>query len=425
MSARTTTWLARGAAAVILAFTAAAILLAYLGRAAIAGGVVSAAGASTWPVVFAGLGAVIASRQPRNRIGWILLGVAGATAVNNLALTGALYAELGGTSSSGWAIWLGWFQNWSWLSYFPGGLVLLFVLLPDGRLPGRRWRWLIWFDLLYIPVLMAAMALTPTPIRLSAGLPLLKNPVGLGALADLPKSTIVGVALFGPLLPLGLLAIAAMIVRLVRSRGEERQQLKWIVYAAATVVGAEIVVVIIGAAGFDPNSIIFTVVTGIAVGIVFPASFALAILKYGLYEIDVVISRTLVYGSLAAFITAVYVGIVVGIGSLIGGGGKPNLVLSIVATAVVAVGFQPVRDRVQKLANRLVYGKRATPYEVLSEFSERVAETYAGEEVLPRMARVLAEGTGAERAAVWLRSGEGYTPPQPGLKPLTGRGRSR
>jgi signal transduction histidine kinase len=87
----------------------------------------------------------------------------------------------------------------------------------------------------------------------------------------------------------------------------------------------------------------------------------------------------------------------------VGSGGKPNLALSILATAIVAIGFQPVRERVQKVANRLVYGKRATPYEVLSEFSGRVAETYAADEVLPRMSRVLQEGTGAESATVWLR----------------------
>src|SRR5258708_7605045 len=140
-------------------------------------------------------------------------------------------------------------------------------------------------------------------------------------------------------------------------------------------------------------------VPGVAVGI------AVAVLRYRLYDIDVVISRTLVYGALAAFITAVYVGIVVGVGTLVGSGGKPNLVLSIVATAIVAVAFQPVRERLQKIANRLVYGKRATPYEVLAQFSERVADTYAANEARPQMARVLAEGTGAERATVWLRSG--------------------
>src|SRR5205807_2648559 len=134
-------------------------------------------------------------------------------------------------------------------------------------------------------------------------------------------------------------------------------------------------------------------------------SVGLAILRYRLYDIDIVISRTLVYGALGAFITAVYVGIVVGVGTLVGSGGKPNLGLSIVATAIVAVAFQPVRERLQKVANRLVYGKRATPYEVLSQFSERVSETYAADEALPRMARGLADGTGAGQAQVWLRTG--------------------
>jgi signal transduction histidine kinase len=133
-----------------------------------------------------------------------------------------------------------------------------------------------------------------------------------------------------------------------------------------------------------------------------------------------VISRTLVYGSLAAFITGVYVAIVVGVGSLIGSGGKPNLGLSIVATAVVAVGFQPLRERLQRIANRLVYGKRATPYEVLSEFSERVAESYAADDVLPRMARVLSDGTGAERATVWLRNGRELRPAA--SHPIDGKG---
>ena len=139
--------------------------------------------------------------------------------------------------------------------------------------------------------------------------------------------------------------------------------------------------------------------------ILVPSTIGLAVMKYGLYDIDVFISRTIVYGSLAVFITAVYVGIAVGIGTLVGSGGKPNLGLSILATAIVAVGFQPVRERVQRIANRLVYGKRATPYEVLSQFSERVAESYASDDVLPRMARVLGDGTAAELAEVWLRQG--------------------
>jgi signal transduction histidine kinase len=115
------------------------------------------------------------------------------------------------------------------------------------------------------------------------------------------------------------------------------------------------------------------------------------------------INRALVFAELAAFITAVYVAIVVGIGWGAGTHGRLNLGLSIVATAVVAVAFHPVRQRAQRLANRLVYGHRATPYEILSRFSENVAGTYSTQDVLPRMGRVLADGTGAAQADVWLR----------------------
>src|SRR5207248_1035044 len=132
----------------------------------------------------------------------------------------------------------------------------------------------------------------------------------------------------------------------------------------------------------------------------------IAVLRYRLYDIDVVINKTVVFGGLAAFITAVYVGIVVGIGAVIGQSSKPNLGLSILATAVVAVAFQPVRERVHRFANHLVYGKRATPYEVLSEFSSRMAGAYESEDLLLRMARILGEGTGAGSTRVWLKVGD-------------------
>ena len=136
-----------------------------------------------------------------------------------------------------------------------------------------------------------------------------------------------------------------------------------------------------------------------------------AVLRYRLYDIDVVINKTVVYGLLAAFITAVYVGIVVGIGAALGHGtSKPNLVLSIVATAIVAVAFQPVRERVQRLANRIVYGVRATPYEVLAGVVQQVGGTYAAEDVLPRMARALAQGTASTTALVWLKVGSELIP---------------
>src|SRR5207248_11194979 len=113
-------------------------------------------------------------------------------------------------------------------------------------------------------------------------------------------------------------------------------------------------------------------------------------------------NRALVYGALAAFITAVYVGIVVGIGRLAGTGNRPNLALSIVATAIVAVAFQPVRERVQRFANRLVYGKRATPYEVMAGFADQMAGTLSADEVLPQMAEAATRGVGAQAARVTL-----------------------
>jgi signal transduction histidine kinase len=122
----------------------------------------------------------------------------------------------------------------------------------------------------------------------------------------------------------------------------------------------------------------------------------------GRHHIDIVINKAVVVGALAVFITAVYVAIVVGIGSLVGARDEPNVGLSIVATVALAVAFQPVRTRVQRFANRLVYGERATPYEVMAGFAHRLAGTLSVEDVLPDMARTAAEGVGATRSRVRL-----------------------
>lgn len=136
---------------------------------------------------------------------------------------------------------------------------------------------------------------------------------------------------------------------------------------------------------------------------VIPIALFIGIIRFRLWEIDRVVNRGLVYGALAGFITLVYLAVVVGVGSIIGGGERLSLVLSVAVTALLAAAFHPLRDRARKLANRLVYGRRATPYEVLAELSERVGGTYPLEEVIPQMAAALAQGTGAKRAEVWLR----------------------
>jgi signal transduction histidine kinase len=135
-----------------------------------------------------------------------------------------------------------------------------------------------------------------------------------------------------------------------------------------------------------------------------PIAIGISVLRYHLFDIDLVINRALLLAAMVAFITIVYVAIVVGVGALVGSQSTP--VLSAVAAAVVALAFQPARRRAQRFADRLVYGKRATPYEVLSQFSDRLGNAYANEELLPRMARALAEGTGASRADVWVRVGD-------------------
>jgi class 3 adenylate cyclase len=160
-----------------------------------------------------------------------------------------------------------------------------------------------------------------------------------------------------------------------------------------------------------------------------PVSIGIAILRYRLYDIDYLISRTLSYALLTALSTAVYLAIVVVIGTLIGSRGKADLFLSIVATATIAVAFQPARERSRRLANRLVYGKRATPYEVLSEYSRGMAGASTDDSLL-RMARLVVEATGAVQATVWLRLGDVLQPhaawPQAGSLPtpiaLEGRG---
>jgi hypothetical protein len=132
----------------------------------------------------------------------------------------------------------------------------------------------------------------------------------------------------------------------------------------------------------------------------FVAALGLAILKYRLYDIDVVINRTVLYGTLAATITALYVAIVAALGALIGSGGCANLAVSLIATALVAVAFQPLRQRLEYFANRLVYGRRATPYQALAEFSRRTAGALSVDDILPRMAAAAAYGVGAARSRV-------------------------
>jgi len=280
---------------------------------------------------------------------------------------------------------------------------LTLVLFPDGHLPSRRWRWpvrcytFVWSLLTILSLFVPTFELGGIQIQ---------NPMGIGGptqLAD-PEGNPMLAAILTVLAFLLLVVMAsAPIFRRRGAQAEMRQQLHWFALVLEAILGIAFIDAVL--AGFfqaDLPEASANVLLLVLVALGIPAAIGVAVMKYHLYELDVVVNKALVYTGLAGFITLVYVAIVVGIGALLGSGDQANVPLSIAATAIVAVAFQPVRERVQRFANRLVYGQRATPYEVLSEFSERLGGAYAAADLLPRMARILAEGTGAQRSDVWL-----------------------
>lgn len=343
------------------------------------------------------VGALLTYRVPGNRIAWLLLlfGVG----VSLGAAGSALAAVVGDPIASGWVEASGYAFNTAAIVFVLGDILLRF---PDGQLPGRAWRWVEYY--LYAGALMGAAAAlfnggfggdvsaatVPSPLRDSAA------PVG-----DL-LSTIVT---FGSLI--WLICAVAPIVRYRRSTGEERLQMKWLAYAAGLLVMVSliegVVVMVTGdISPTSPNSWV-AAINAVAFSLL-PVAIAFAVLRYRLYDIDVVISRTLVYGTLALFIGVVYVAVAVAPWIVLGSEARNNAWLGIVATIVVAVSFQPMRRRMERLANRLVYGRRATPYEVLSTFSQGLSAVDPG--VLRQVAKSLTEGTTADSAAIWIGTGE-------------------
>jgi signal transduction histidine kinase len=202
----------------------------------------------------------------------------------------------------------------------------------------------------------------------------------------------------------GIVAVISVAVRFRRAASPERQQLRWLAVVAVLAASLLVIAIAFGVLGIhrvgDPVGVAF--ILCLVVGL--PVSAAVALLKHRLYGIEVVANRSIVYASMAAVITAIYAVIVGGVGAAVGSGDDPSIIGAVAATVVAAIVFQPARRRAQALADRLIYGDRASPYELLATFSERLDEASL-REVLPRMTALIAEGTGAQRVGIWMRNG--------------------
>ena len=379
----------------------------------VTGDAVSNLGGAVAGVYYASLGALVV-RRAGNVIGWLLLCEGGALAFEAVASAYAV-AGVKGTARLPAAELVGLLAEW-WFVPVIAGFVGTFLLFPNGRLPSPRWRPVGWLGLAATALALAGFAVHPRLVQLPApgGVSVsFPNPLGVTSLGPFWSAVLVGTAngLAVLALPLFAAAVVSLVVRFRAGGRDVRQQIKWVAFMMALMLASQVAALLGlaahgGATNLESNAA-YAVSSVVALAGM-PAVVTLAILKYRLYQIDVIINKAVKYGLLSAALTAVYASIVVGIGTLAGYAGGP--LLTVAAAVAVAVLFQPVRDRATSLANRLVYGRRATPYQVLADFAQDMAGQLDAPAALDRMAALLAGATGAARIQVWVRVGDELRP---------------
>jgi signal transduction histidine kinase len=411
VSVRASAWLAWSLAALSVAMFVASVALFVLARSAqvpsswssslTLGGMVVSVPFLAFPIV----GALIASRRPHNPIGWIclahgflwmLLSVFDYYSEYGLARPGSVPfpAAIAGLS------------QWLWVPTVGLLAIYLALLFPDGKLPSRRWRPLAWLSGAVIVLLSVAEGLSPGPLPELGGV---RNPLGLEGqpwIADAANTILV-------LFLVCILASAlSLILRYRRSRGEVRQQIKWIAFAASFVGLGFVSAMVSGlialyfapetwGSGDNPpfwSELLFSVVLLSFGGV--PITVGIAVLKYSLYDIDLLINRTLVYGALTASVICIYVLVVGYLGALFQTAN--DLFISLLATGLVAVLFAPLRDRLQRAVNRLMYGERDDPYAVVSRLGQRLEAIIAPEDVLLTIVGTIREALKLPYAAIAL-----------------------
>jgi signal transduction histidine kinase len=353
---------------------------------------------------FAVAGILIASRVPSNPIGWILLAAGIGTALQELATQYAqvgLYADPGSLPGADVAAWI---TEWIWIPYMASITLLIPMLYPTGRLLWRAWRVPLALGMTASAIGALCFAFAPGDL---GGYPGIPNPVGVDGAGWIPTTGDLVMLLFVASV---LAAIVSMAIRYLRSRGDERQQLKWLLLSLSLVTTAFIVGIPYWTLGGEGGSLSVIEYLLVFALVSIPVSIGIAILKYRLYDIDVVIKKTVVYAILAVMVFVVGGAVAWTVSGIVFAASGESEYSWLFAGVIVGAAVWPLRRLATRIADRLVYGRRATPYQVLSEFSDRVAGTYASDDVLERMAQVLATGVGADAATVWLRGSGGFHP---------------
>jgi signal transduction histidine kinase len=357
-------------------------------------------------IAFGTIGALIVARYPTHPIGWILCTLSLFGLGEEFATYYAIYGLLVRPGALPYGLVAAWVTEWTWTVFFGLLNVFLPLLFPTGRHLSPRWRPVSWLAGGACGLLTLGFMLKPGPLGNRARLTGFASPVTLFAPGG-PIEPLAAVA-FSCVLLCMLMAAVSLIVRLRRARGDERQQLKWFCYPAALLAGLFVVqgVVRYGLGMWSSTLEISFKLTWAVAFIALPIAVGTAILKYRLYDIDLVINRTLVYGALTAAISGIYVLIVGALGTLAQTRG--NLLISLLGAGVVAVLFQPLRERLQRGINRLLYGERDEPYAVISRLGRRLETTLASNTVLPTIVATVKDALKLPYAAIALKQGDEF-----------------
>jgi hypothetical protein len=345
--------------------------------------------------VLGATGAMIVWRGGGNAVGWILLltpvAMSVTTAVESLYIYGR-YAHPGSLPTAAGLIWA---VNWLWVMGFVPLVTFTFLLFPDGRLLSPRWRPAAWLAGGALIALVLGYAFAPGPLE---DYPVVENPLGVPGVGGAMFEALKGAGI--PLMALAAAASAtSLVVRFRGSSGEQRQQLRWVAFA-----GAAAIVLWLAGAALRP-----VIGTGGAFAVAFglmlpPVAIAVAVLKYRLYDLDLVINRTLVYGALTATLAGAYVGSVLVLELIL----RPitaqsNLAIA-ASTLAVAAAFGPLRRRIQELVDRRFYRHRYDARLTLERFGSRLRDELDLETLRSELAAVVSQTMEPAHVSVWLRS---------------------